>query len=116
MHFLPNEGRVEELKQSQLEFFRESLDMVVWPVIEDGSSLNDLANKFVKLLEGALEKACPEKKTASNKGNSWWDHKLEESLQKVRDRRDWKDRNQFDEIDYKVAKKEHLHFENQKEG
>ena len=88
--------------------------MVEWPVIDEDSRLEELAEKFESLVEGALEKACPKRPASNKRINSWWDQDLEESLQKVRHLRGWKDRSHFDENSYKVAKKAHLHLVNQK--
>ena len=65
-------------------------------------------------MEGALEKACPRKPVTNKRINSWWDHELEKSLGKVRYIREWRNRSHFDDMDYKVAKKEHLQLVSQK--
>ena len=101
-YFSFSEGSFEQMKtelrhlnKANWNLFRESPDMVEWPVIGDGSSLNDLADKLEKLVEGAHEKACPKKPSSNKKINSWRDHELEESLQRVTNLRDWKDRTDF---------------------
>ena len=87
--------------------------MVEWPVIDEDSMLEDMAERFESLVEGALEKACLKRLALNKRINSWWDYEDEESLKKVRHFRDWKDRSHFDGNDYKVAKKAHLHLVNQ---
>ena len=64
-------AELRHLNKANWNVFRESLDMVEWPVIGDGSSLNDLADKLEKLVEGALEKACPKKPASNMRINSW---------------------------------------------
>ena len=99
---------LRNLNKADWNLFRESLDMLEWPGMNDGSSLDDLADRFEKLVKGALENSCPKKLVSNKRINSRWDHELEESLKKVRHLRDWRNRCHFDEKDYKVAKKEHL--------
>ena len=112
--FVPQKTEMRNLNKANWNLFRESLDMVEWPVIEEESRLEDLAGKFESLVEGALERACPRRPVSNKRINSWWDHELEKSLAKVRHLRDWKDRSHFDENDYKVAKKAHLQLVSQK--
>ena len=50
---------MRNLNKANWNLFRESLDMVEWPVIEEESRLEDLAGKFESLVEGALERALP---------------------------------------------------------
>ena len=112
--FVPQKTEMRNLNKANWNLFRESLDMVEWPVIEEESRLEDLAGKFESLVEGALERACPRRPVSNKKINSWWDHELEKSLVKVRHLRDWRDRSHFDENDYKAAKKAHLQLVSQK--
>ena len=112
--FEPRNTELRNLNKANWKIFRESLDMVEWPVIDEDSRLEDLAERFESLVEGALEKACPKRPASNKRINSWWHHELEKSLKKVRHLRDWKDRSHFNENDYKAAKKAHLHLVNQK--
>ena len=112
--FVPQKTVMRNLNKANWNLFRESLDMVEWPVVEEESRLEELADKFEDLVEGALERACPRRLVSNKRINSWWDHELEKSLEKVRHLRDWRDRSHFDEEDYKVAKKAHLQLVNQK--
>ena len=105
---------MRNLNKANWNLFRESLDMVEWPVIDEESRLEELAGKFESLVEGALEKACPRRPVSNKRINSWWDHELEKSLEKVRHLRDRRNRSHFDETEHKVAKKERLHLVNQK--
>ena len=82
--FEPRKAGLRNLNTAPWNLFRESLDKVERPVIEDDSSLNDLADKFENLVEGALEKAYPKKPASNKRISSWWDHQLEESIPKVR--------------------------------
>ena len=52
--FDPRKAELRNLNKADWILFRESLDMVEWLVIRDSSSLNDLADRFEKLVEGAL--------------------------------------------------------------
>ena len=112
--FEPRKAELRNFNKANWNLFRESLDMVEWPVIDDDSRLGDMADRFESLVEGALEKACPKRPASNKRINSWWDHELEESLKKVRHLRDWKDKSHFDEKEYKAARKVHLHLVNQK--
>ena len=112
--FEPRKTEMRNLNKANWKVFRESLDMAEWPVINEDSRLEELAERFESLVEGALEKAHPQRPVSNKRINSWWDHELEKSLERVRHLRDWKDRSHFDENDYKVAKKAHLHLVNQK--
>ena len=112
--FEPRKTEVRNLNKANWKLFRESLDTVKWPVINKDSRLEDMAERFESLVEGALEKACPKRLASNRRIKSLWDHELEESPKKVRHLRDWKDRSHFDENDYKVANKAHLHLVNQK--
>ena len=110
----PRKTELRNLNKANWKLFKESLDMAEWPVIDEDSRLEDLAERFESLVEGALEKACPKRLASNKRINSWWDHELEKSPKKVRHLRDWKDRSHFDENDYKAAKKTHLNLVNQK--
>ena len=55
--FEPRKAELRNLNKANWNLLRESLDGVDWPVIEDDFSLNYLADKFEKLVEGALEKS-----------------------------------------------------------
>ena len=112
--FEPRKTEMRNLNKANWKLFRESLDMIEWPVIEEDSRLEELADRFESLVEGELEKACPRRLVSNKRINSWWDHVLEKSRDRVRHLRDWRDRSHFNEIDYKVAKKAHSHLLNQK--
>ena len=112
--FEPRKTEMRNLNKANWNLFRESLDMAEWPVIDEESRLEELAGNFESLVEGALERACPRRPVSNKRINSWWDRELEKSLERVRHLRDWRDRSHFDENDYKVAKKAHLHLVNQK--
>ena len=112
--FEPRKTEMRNLNKANWKLFRESLDKVEWPVIDEDSRLEDLAGRFESLVEVALEKACPRRLVSNKRINSWWDHELEKSLERVRHLRDWRDRSRLDERDYKAAKKAHLHLANQK--
>ena len=57
--FEPRKTEPRNLNKAGWKPFRESLDMVEWPVIDEDSRLEDMAERFESLVEGALEKACP---------------------------------------------------------
>ena len=101
--FEPRKTEMRNLNKANWKVFRESLDMAELPVINKDSRLEELAERFEILVEGALEKACPKGPVSNKRINSWWDHELEKSLEGVRHLRDWKDRNHFDENDYKCS-------------
>ena len=112
--FEPRKTEMRNLNKANWNLFRESLDMAEWPVIDEESRLEELAGNFESLVEGALEKACPRRPVSNKRINSWWDHELEKSLEKVRHLREWRNRSQCDDTDYKAAKKAHLHLVSQK--
>ena len=82
--FEPRNTELRNLNKADWKLFRESLDIVEWPVIDEDSRLEDLAERFESLVEGALEKACPNKISIglNKRINSWWCHELEKSLKK----------------------------------
>ena len=47
---------MRNLNKANWKHFSETLDMVEWPVIDEDSRLEDLAERFESLVEGALEK------------------------------------------------------------
>ena len=82
--FEPRKTEIRNLNKANWNLFRESLDMVEWPVIDKEFRLEELAGKFERLVEGALEKACPRRPVSNERINSWWDHEHEKSCEKVR--------------------------------
>ena len=57
--FVPRKTELSNLNKVDWNLFRKSLDMVEWPVTDDGSSLDDPADRFERLVDGALEKSLP---------------------------------------------------------
>ena len=52
--------------------------MVEWPVIDEDSKLEDMADRFESLVE--VEKAAQRDLGSNRRTNTWWDLELEESL------------------------------------
>ena len=68
--FEPRKTEMRNLNKANWMLFRESLDMVEWPVIGEDSRLEDSAERFESLVEGALEKVCPKRQVSNKRINS----------------------------------------------
>ena len=59
------------LNKTNRKLFRESLDSVEWPVIDEDSKLEDMVDRSESLVEGELEKVCPKRPASNKRINSW---------------------------------------------
>ncbi|MEO0804506.1 MAG: hypothetical protein AAFY57_19895, partial [Cyanobacteria bacterium J06642_2] len=77
--YRPSEPKFRNLRKANWDLYGATLDEGELPEIDQGgSNLDDCAEALQKLIQSALNKACPLRKAVQRPPNPWWNPELDQ--------------------------------------